>query len=106
MVAVLPLVAEVSQQPQPMGVLFIMMQQVQPEFIMQLRQSQHAWIISPHLLSPLVYVMQMPLSVISHLHSPRLRLQLHTIMPFIIMQQLHSPPCSIVQRFCIMLHAI
>jgi hypothetical protein len=32
-------------------------------------------------------------------------LQLHTTMPFIIMQQLTMPPWSIVHRFCIMLHA-
>jgi hypothetical protein len=33
-------------------------------------------------------------------------LQQQIIMPFIIMQQLHMPPCSMVHRFCIMLHAI
>ena len=69
-------------------------------------QSQQAWIISQHLLSPLVQVMQTPSSVISHLHMPIVRLQQQTIMPFIIMQQLHMPPAIIVQRFCIMLHAI
>ena len=37
---------------------------------------------------------------------PIVRLQQQTIMPFIIMQQLHMPPASMVQRFCIMLHAI
>jgi hypothetical protein len=96
----------VSEHPQAMGVLFIITQQVQPAFIMQLRQSQQAWIISPHLLSPEVQVMQMPLSVISHLHMPMVRLQQQTIMPFMVIEQLHMPPCSIVQRFCIMLHAI
>src|SRR5579885_1758185 len=50
--------------------------------------------------------MQTPLSVISQRHMPIVRLQQQTIMPFIIMQQLHMPPCSMVQRFCIMLHAI
>jgi hypothetical protein len=33
-------------------------------------------------------------------------LQQHTIMPFIIEQQLTMPPASIWQRFCIMLHAV
>jgi hypothetical protein len=69
-------------------------------------QSQQAWIISAHFGSPLVQVIVMPLSDISHLHMPIIRLQQQTIMPFIIMQQLHMPPASIVQRFCIMLHAI
>jgi hypothetical protein len=73
-------------------VLFITRQQVQPAFIMQPRQSQHDWIISQHLASPLVQVTTMPLSVISHLHNPSDRLQQQTIMPFIIMQQLHRPP--------------
>jgi hypothetical protein len=87
-------------------VLFIIRQQVQPAFIMQLRQSQHDWIISQHLASPLVQVTTMPLSVISHLHNPSARLQQQTIMPFIIMQQLHRPPCIMLHRFCIMLHAV
>jgi hypothetical protein len=87
-------------------VLFIITQQVQPDFIIVLMQSQQAWIISQHILSPLVQVTQTPLSVISHLHIPIVRLQQQTIMPFIIMQQLHMPPASILHRFCIMLHAI
>jgi hypothetical protein len=33
-------------------------------------------------------------------------LQVQTIIPFIIMQQLHMPPASILQRFCTMLQAI
>jgi hypothetical protein len=103
---VLAPVEVVSEHPHAIGVLFIITQQVQPAFIMQLRQSQQAWIISQHLLSPEVQVTQTPLSVISHLHIPMVRLQQQTIMPFMVMQQLHMPPCSIVQRFCIMLHAI
>ena len=79
---------------------------MQPAFVMLAMQSQQAWIISQHLASPLVQVMQTPLSVISHLHMPIVRLQQQTIMPFIIMQQLHMPPASIVQRFCIMLQPI
>jgi hypothetical protein len=36
---------------------------------------------------------------------PIVRLQQQTIMPFIIMQQLHMPPCSIEHRFWTMPHA-
>jgi hypothetical protein len=93
-------------QPQQTGVPFIIMQQVQPAFIIVAMQSQQAWIISQHLASPLVQVMTQPSAVISHLHMPMVRLQQQTIMPFIIMQQLHMPPASIVHRFCIMLQAI
>jgi hypothetical protein len=97
---------DVSQQPHATGVLFIIIQQVQPEFMSVLRQSQYAWIISPHLASPLVQVKQTPLSVMSHLQWPTVKLQVQTIMPFCMQQQLHIPPASIVQRFCNMLHAI
>jgi hypothetical protein len=85
-----------------MGIPFIIMQQVQPAFIIALQQSQHAWIIAPQSLSPLVQVMQTPFSVVSHLHMPMIRLQQQAIIPFIIMQQLHMPPAIIVQRFCSM----
>jgi hypothetical protein len=37
---------------------------------------------------------------------PIVRLQQQTIMPFIMQQQLHMPPASIVHRFCTMLQAI
>jgi hypothetical protein len=50
--------------------------------------------------------MTQPSAVISHLHMPMVRLQQQTIMPFIIMQQLHMPPASMLHRFCIMLQAI
>jgi hypothetical protein len=56
-------------------------------------------------LSPLVQVTRMPLSVISHLHIPMVRLQVQTAMPFIIMQQLTMPPAIMVQRFCIIVQA-
>jgi hypothetical protein len=102
----LALAAPTSVQPQQTGVLFIMTQQVQPAVIIVDRQSQQAWIISQHLLSPEVQVRQTPLSVISHLHMPIVRLQQQTVMPFIITQQLHMPPASIEQRFCTMLQAI
>jgi hypothetical protein len=80
----------------------IIMQQVQPAFIMAAMHSQHAWIMAAQSLSPLVQVMVQPFSVISHLHMPIIRLQQQTIIPFIIMQQLHMPPVSIMQRFCSM----
>jgi hypothetical protein len=86
--------------------LFIITQQVQPAFIMVFMQSQQAWIISQHLASPLVHRMVQPSAVMSHLHMPIVRLQQQTIMPFIITQQLHMPPASMAQRFCIMLQAV
>jgi hypothetical protein len=85
---------------------FIITQQVQPAFIMAVQQSQHAWIMAQQSLSPLLQVIAHPLSVISHLHMAIVRLQQQTIMPFIIMQQLHMPPAIMVQRFCIMLQVI
>src|SRR5438105_5220811 len=83
-----------------------MTQQLQPALSMPLRQSQHAWIISPHLASPLVQVIQTPSLVCSHLHMPIVRLQQETVMPFIMQQQLTMPPASIVHRFCTMLAAV
>jgi len=62
-------------------------QQAQPHSYMLERQSQHAWIISQR-------------------HSPMVKLQVHTVMPLSMTQQLHMPPWSMVQRFCIMLQAI
>ena len=47
-----------------------------------------------------------PSLVMSHLHMPIVRLQQQTIMPFIITQQLHMPPASILHRFCTMPQAI
>ena len=64
-----------SAQPQQTGVLLIRRQQLQPEESSVLMQSQQAWIISQHWLSPLVQVTQQPFSVVSHLQMPTLRLQ-------------------------------
>jgi len=64
------------------------------------RESQQAWIILQHSLSPLVQVMHTPSLVISHLHMPIIRLQQQTIMPFIMQQQLHMLPAIAMQRFC------
>jgi hypothetical protein len=88
------------QQPQQTGMPFIRTQQVQPAFIMPAMQSQQAWIMAQQAGSPLVQVIVTPFSVISHLHSPIIRLQQQAIMPFIIRQQEHMPPASMVQRFC------
>jgi hypothetical protein len=85
---------------------FIVMQQLQPAFIIAVMQSQQAWIISAHLASPLVQVMTQPVLVISHLHMHIVMLQQQTVMPFIIAQQPTMPPWSMLQRFCIMLHAV
>jgi hypothetical protein len=84
----------------------IIMQQLQPAFIIAVMHSQHAWIISAHLASPLVHVMTQPVLVISHLHWHMAMLQQQTVMPFIIAQQLTMPPWSMLHRFCIMLHAV
>ena len=48
----------------------------------------------------------MPLSDISHLHMPMVRLQQQTTAPFMTMQQLHMPPAMAEQSCCIMLAAI
>jgi hypothetical protein len=90
---------------QQMGVPPIIMQQAQPDFMQPMRHSQHAWIMSQHILSPLVHVRQHPLAVISHLHMPIVRLQQHTIIPFMVQHMLHIPPAIIAHRFCIITHA-
>jgi hypothetical protein len=90
---------------QQMGVPPIIMQQAHPAFMHPMRQSQHAWIMSQHILSPLVHIMQHPLAVISHLHMPIVMLQQHTIMPFIVQHMLHIPPAIMAHRFCIIAHA-
>jgi hypothetical protein len=80
--------------------LFIITQHVQPAFIIEAQQSQQAWIIAQHALSPLVQVIVQPSSVVSQRHMAIIRLQQQTIIPFIIMQHEHIPPASIAQRFC------
>jgi hypothetical protein len=50
-----------------MGMLFIIMQQVQPAFIMDVMEAQQASIMAQQAGSPLVQVMQTPSSVGSHL---------------------------------------
>src|SRR5260370_16904112 len=53
----------------------------------------------------LVEVRDTALGVLSHLHTPSVRLHVQTAMPFIIMQQLTMPPAIMLQRFCIMVQA-
>ena len=48
--------ARSAQQPQQIGVLFIITQQVQPDLLMVAMQSQQDWIISQHFWSPEVQV--------------------------------------------------
>src|SRR5262245_28690777 len=66
---------DISVVPQQTGVLLMSTQQVQPDSNRQCRQSQQAWIISQHFWSPLVQVIVQPLSVVSYLHIPIVRLQ-------------------------------
>ena len=100
------LVGLAQQRQQHTGVLFIITQQVQWQAMQQLTQSQQHWIILQQSASPLVQVMQQPLGIISHLHTPMVKLQQQTIMPFIMQQQETMPPASMEQRFCSMLHAV
>jgi hypothetical protein len=91
-----------QQTQQQTGMLFIIIMQVQPGAIMDIMQSQQAWIIFSMVLSPLVQVMEQPMSIMSILHMPIMpMLQQHMHMPFIIMQQQQDPPAIIMQRFFI-----
>jgi hypothetical protein len=56
-----------DQQAQQMGMLFIIMQQEQPAFIMAVMEVQQVSIMALQAGSPLVQVMQTPSSVGSHL---------------------------------------
>jgi hypothetical protein len=62
------------QQAQQTGMLFIIMQQVHPDFIIAVMQSQQASIIAQQAGSPLVQVTQTPSSVASTLHIPIVKL--------------------------------
>jgi hypothetical protein len=75
-------------------------QHVQPAFTQPHTQSQHAWIMSQHALSPLVQVKHTPSLVIvqSHLHIHMLHW--HIIMPFMVQHRLNIPPAIILHMFC------
>jgi hypothetical protein len=79
--------------------LLTIRQHVQPDFIIAVMHKQQASIMAEHAGSPLVHVMQTPSSVASNLDRPMVRLQQQTIIPFIMQQQLQSPPVIMVQRF-------
>jgi len=75
-------------------------QHVQPAFMQAHMQSQQAWIISQHALSPLVQVMQTPSLVMAHSHLHMAMLHMQIIMPFIMQPRLHMPPAIILHMFC------
>jgi hypothetical protein len=83
---------------QQTGMPFIITQQVQPAPIICIIQSQHAWIILQQSASPLVQVIFIPSSIISHLPMAIAMLQQHIIIPFIIMQQLIMLPAIMLTR--------
>jgi hypothetical protein len=76
------------------------MQHMQPAFMQAVMQSQQAWHMAQHSASPVVQVKHTPplQSVHSHLHM--VKQQLQTGMPFIMQQQLHMLPASILHMFC------
>jgi hypothetical protein len=86
--------------------LFMSTMHVQPDCIMQERQSHEHWIMAQQSLSPERQVKMTPSVVISHLHTPMVKLQVVTTMPFMRQQQEHMLPAIILQRFCNMLAAI
>jgi hypothetical protein len=75
-------------------------QHMQPAFMQAIMQSQQAWHMAAQASSPLVQVMQTPclVSVHSHLHIDMLHW--HSIMPFIMQQQLHMLPAIILHMCC------
>lgn len=61
--------------------------------------------MSQQAVSPLVQQTQQPSLVISTLHAPMVRLQVNTVIPFIMQHKLHRPPAIMVHKFCIMVQA-
>jgi hypothetical protein len=94
------------QQLQQTGMPFIITQQQQPDAIIFIMQSQHAWIMSQQALSPDVHIIMQPSAVISHLHIPIIIPHVIIGMPFIIMQHDIIPPAVIIIMFCIIVHCI
>jgi hypothetical protein len=76
-----------QQTQQQTGMPFMHIIIVQPGIIIEVMQSQQAWIILQAIGSMLVQVMTQPISVISTLHMPMAMLQQQHIMPFIMQQQ-------------------
>ena len=75
-------------------------QHTQPAFTQAHTQSQHAWIMSQHALSPLVQVKHTPSLVIAQSHLHMHRLHWHIIMPFMVQHRLNIPPAIILHMFC------
>jgi hypothetical protein len=73
---------------------------MQPAFMQAVMQSQQAWHMAQQSASPLVQVKQTPIFVSVHSHLHIVRQQLHIGMPFIMQQQLHMLPASILHMFC------
>ena len=71
-----------------------------PDFMQAVIQSQQAWHIAQQSASPLVQVKQTPILVSVHSHLHMVKQQLHMGMPFIMQQQLHILPASILHMFC------
>jgi len=73
---------------------------MQPAFMQAAMQSQQAWHMAQQSASPLVQVKQTPIFVSVHSHLHMVKQQLHIGMPFIMQQQLHMLPASILHMFC------
>jgi hypothetical protein len=73
---------------------------MQPAFMQAAMQSQHAWHIAQQSSSPLVQVKHTPSLVSVHSHLHMVKQQLQHMMPFIMQQQLHMLPASILHMFC------
>lgn len=73
---------------------------MQPAFMQAIMHSQQAWHMAQQSSSPLVQVKHTPIlvSVHSHLHIDMQHW--HIIMPFIMHEQLHMLPASILHIFC------
>ncbi|HEX3726324.1 MAG TPA: hypothetical protein VHV08_08775 [Pirellulales bacterium] len=73
---------------------------MQPAFMQVIMHSQQAWHMAAQCSSPLVQVMQTPIFVSSHSHLHIDMEHWHSIMPFIMQQQLHKLPAIILHMFC------
>lgn len=73
---------------------------MQPAFMQAAMQSQQAWHMSQQSVSPEVQVKQTPILVSVHSHLHIVKQQLQTGIPFIMQQQLHMLPASILHMFC------
>ena len=95
-----------QQPPQQTGVLFIIRQQVQPDFIMVAMQSQQAWIMAEHFGSPEVQVTVQTL--VGHLALAQAHGQVAAAHHHAVHHDAAAAHAagSMVHRFCTMLAAI